>query len=171
MDHDIPAVRLPWNRDITPRQAISIDSDFTIDLPIRGGWGYGLDDAVVIERIDPSLPKCQPWNAFEVQRRVAEYRLEFELHQVYPDGCADLLYTFTMQRLVQAGGRYFDVITYEVTLEPWASPGLDPSIMAPVLSGETFRYTAEITFDVRLLFKDARYRELECDEMERTGGV
>jgi hypothetical protein len=42
---DICAPRIPSNPNSTPRQAIKIDSEFAIDLPIRGGWGYGFDDA------------------------------------------------------------------------------------------------------------------------------
>jgi len=146
----IRAPRIPLNRNVTPRQAIKTDSGNTLDLPIRGGWGYDLDDAVVIEGLDPSISESQPWNAFRVQERFAEQRFEFELRQVFPDQDADLQYKRISQRLVKWQCREFDVFKYRVFLEPWEHLWLDPETQAPIPTRDGYKYTAILFFDISI---------------------
>ena len=48
-------------------------------LPIRGGWGYSKEDAVVIDRSHPAAANFQPFNGVEVERNFIQLRLWEEL--------------------------------------------------------------------------------------------
>jgi len=60
-----------------PRQIIS--EDFKIDLPIKGGWGYNLATACIIDKNDPKVSKVMPFNGVEIEYVFVEKRIYEEM--------------------------------------------------------------------------------------------
>jgi len=60
-----------------PRQIIF--EDFKIDLPIKGGWGYGLATACIIDKNDPTVSKTLPFNGVEIEYVFVEKRIYEEM--------------------------------------------------------------------------------------------
>ena len=60
-----------------PRQIIS--EDFKIDLPIKGGWGYNLATACIIDKNDPKVSKVMPFNGVEIEYIFVEKRIYEEM--------------------------------------------------------------------------------------------
>ena len=49
-------------KELTPRKIISEDFPSVGDMPIMGGWGYSIDDAVIINKNDPTVEKGMPFD-------------------------------------------------------------------------------------------------------------
>ena len=60
-----------------PRQIIF--EDFKIDLPIKGGWGYDLATACIIDKNDPKVSKVMPFNGVEIEYVFVEKRIYEEM--------------------------------------------------------------------------------------------
>ena len=60
-----------------PRQIIF--EDFKIDLPIKGGWGYDLATACIIDKNDPKVTKVMPFNGVEIEYIFVEKRIYEEM--------------------------------------------------------------------------------------------
>jgi len=60
-----------------PRQIIF--EDFKIDLPIKGGWGYDLESACVIDKNDPVVSKSIPFNGVGIEYVFVEKRIYEEM--------------------------------------------------------------------------------------------
>ncbi len=69
---NLPNVESP--REILRSRFASID-----ELPIQGGWGYSMIDAVVVDKNDPIVNKVLPFNGVEVEYIFARYRTYLEL--------------------------------------------------------------------------------------------
>lgn len=61
----------------SPRQIIL--EDYKLDLPIKGGWGYGLEDICVIDKDDPSVNPIIPFNGVAIEYTFVEKRLYEEM--------------------------------------------------------------------------------------------
>ena len=61
----------------SPRQIIF--EDFKIDLPIKGGWGYDLATACIIDKNDPKVTKVMPFNGVEIEYIFVEKRIYEEM--------------------------------------------------------------------------------------------
>lgn len=60
-----------------PRQIIF--EDFKIDLPIKGGWGYDLDSACIIDKTDPTVSKGMPFDGVGIEYVFVEKRIYEEM--------------------------------------------------------------------------------------------
>ena len=60
-----------------PRQIIF--EDFKIDLPIKGGWGYDLATACIIDKNDPTVSKAISFNGVEIEYIFVEKRIYEEM--------------------------------------------------------------------------------------------
>ena len=86
------------------------------DLPIRGGWGYGPDDAIIIEDDDAMENAASDYDIIE-QRTVLEIKdmageREFEIK-----GFHDI-----RQRLCLVNGMHYDVIECKIDVK-WKDDG------------------------------------------------
>jgi hypothetical protein len=61
----------------SPRQIIF--EDFKIDLPIKGGWGYDLATACIIDKNDPAVSQVLPFNGVEIEYIFVEKRIYEEM--------------------------------------------------------------------------------------------
>ena len=90
---------------------------FKLDLPISGGWGYGLNDCVVIDKEDPAAQTGLPFDLIGVEQVLVEKRIYAELIVFRPnnDLFAGISWNRTEQSLRDIHGRQFDVLKYQVT--------------------------------------------------------
>ena len=78
-------INLPSGLEQTPRE---IESDFKSigSIPIKGGWAYTKDDAVIIDKDDHSVPKGMPFNGIGIEKIFVEKRIYEELIVFQQDG-------------------------------------------------------------------------------------
>ena len=69
---NLPNIESP--REILKSRFTSID-----ELPIHGGWGYSMNDAVIIDKNDPIADKVLPFNGVGIEYIFARYRTYLEL--------------------------------------------------------------------------------------------
>ena len=108
---------------MSPRRRIA---ELTADteLPIRGGWGYTREDAVIIDRQDRVVSKCIPFDGLAVERAFIEGRIYQDLWEPL-EVCGPLLRTthaLQTQGLQIAGDKVYDVISHDVwfySLDDW----------------------------------------------------
>ena len=134
----------------TPKEVLKRDFPNLPPLPIRGGWGYDMETACIIETSDdPDFPL----DGVDVEYAFAAHRLYLELMFMRPlddDGYEDIKFTRTRQTTRREGDRYFDVLTFQVSARApeWADP-FSPSTSsgkrrpAPLHTGER-----EFWFDI-----------------------
>lgn len=107
-----------------PKEVLERDFPDLPPLPIRGGWGYDMETACIIETPDdPDFPL----DGVDVEYAFAEHRLYEELMFMRPfddEGYEDINFTLTRQMLRQEGDRYFDVLTFQVSarVPKWTDP-------------------------------------------------
>jgi hypothetical protein len=63
----------------SPREILAADFKSLGEIPIRGGWGYTFDDAVIIDKNDPVVPKGIPFDGVELEYIFVEKRIYEEL--------------------------------------------------------------------------------------------
>jgi hypothetical protein len=86
-------------------------------LPIRGGWGYSMEDACIIDRDDPSVNPGIPFNGVGIEYVFAQHRLYEELIIFRKLGSQYAGINHTLQKQFQRGSadRHFDHLVFEVT--------------------------------------------------------
>jgi len=154
----------------TPRKQIATDFELLDELPIRGGWGYTLEDAVIIDKNDPVVPKDQCFSGIGIEKLFVEYRIYEELIISRPenDRYDEIEWKLLKQSLTGSNGRKYDLLAYEVTALPdkdleklnaeWAgpngyeSPGFDLDAYMKKHDSHTIRYVTEYWFDITSFF-------------------
>lgn len=90
-------------------------------LPIRGGWGYSKEDAVVIDRSHPAAANFKPFNGVEVEYAFIQLRMYEELIGTRQPGEQHMGCKFKLikQNLVAGeGGKKYDVMLCDITALP-----------------------------------------------------
>ena len=101
-----------------PRQIIFEDyKSLDGELPITGGWGYTKDDAVIIDKNGPVVPKGVPFYGVGIEYIFVEKRIYEELiiFRLLGEPYAGIRWELIEQRLESHDGRDYDVLNYEVT--------------------------------------------------------
>lgn len=104
----------------SPREILSTDFiSLGGDLPIKGGWGYTLDDAVIIDKNDSVVPKG-PFNGIGYEYVFVEKRIYEELIIFRPknERYSGIKWNLLQQKLIKHNDRRYDVLTFEVTALP-----------------------------------------------------
>lgn len=98
----------------TPRQIIF--EDFKIDLPIRGGWGYGFDTACVIDKNDPSLNPAMPFNGVSVEHVFVEKRIyeEMIIFREQNEKFSGIRWNLIKQEVQTHESKPYDVLSFDV---------------------------------------------------------
>ena len=102
----------------SPRKVISaLFKSLDTELPISGGWGYSKQDAVVIDKNDPVVPKDQHFDGLGIERIFVEKRIYTELIISRPPNLqyAGIEWKLIKQALRSDNDRKFDFMTYNVT--------------------------------------------------------
>lgn len=151
----------------TPRRIIREDFPSIPELPIRGGWGYGRESAVIIDRDDPVVAGDRPFNATAIQYVVVEKRIHEELVIFRRKGerFTGIKWKLIDRRTVDGEeGRIYDVLRFDVSALPEAdrdrlkaawegpdgfrSPGFDAEAHRKRHRDATVHYVAEYWFDI-----------------------
>lgn len=101
----------------TPRQ-LFVDIFKSIpELPIHGGWGYSLEDAVIIDKSDPIVSQGLPFDGVGIEYIFVEKRIYCELIVYRPkdDRYSGIQWKPILQKLMEIGVRKYDVLTFDVT--------------------------------------------------------
>jgi len=104
----------------TPREIIAEDfQSLKAELPILGGWGYSKEDAVIIDKNDPVVPKG-PFDGVGIEYVFVEKRIYEELIIFNPDSnkFSGITWDLIKQELKSDAGRKFDVLFFDVTAIP-----------------------------------------------------
>ena len=67
------------NSEESPRDILAADFKSIGEIPIRGGWGYTLEDAVIIDKNDPIVSKGSPFDGVSLEYVFVEKRIYEEL--------------------------------------------------------------------------------------------
>lgn len=176
----MPEITMPRACTLTsPRRRIA---ELTADteLPIRGGWGYTREDAVIIDQQDLSVPKDKPFDDLAVENAFIEGRIYQELWEPL-DLCSPRLrmtHTLQMQGLQIAGDKVYDVIIHDVwfySLDDWIAVLKERRALLEhgVFYDQTaefwrqkdllrYHYVAECVFEISSFFYEID--EFSCDE-------
>jgi hypothetical protein len=152
--------------DETPRQLFVEIYKSIPELPIRGGWGYSIDDAVIIDKNDPIVSKGLPFNGVSIEYIFVEKRIYCELIVFRPrnDRYAGITWDLKLQTLREVNGKRYDVLTFDVTAlhdkhqgelkaiwegpNGFGSPGFNKEEHFRKHDALTIHYVAEYWFDI-----------------------
>ena len=115
-------IQAPSIRSVeTPREIIAADfKSIPKELPISGGWGYSKEDAVVIDKYDPVVPKGMPFDGVGIEYIFVEKRIYEELIIFQPEGSrySGIKWNLLKQQTINDGNKQYDVLSFEVTAIP-----------------------------------------------------
>lgn len=169
MPIDVQPPRL--STEESPRSIIAADfKSLGGELPIGGGWGYTLEDAVVIDKDDPVVPEGIPFHGISIEVVFVEKRIYEELIVCRPpwDQYSGIQWNKLRQELISHGGRHYDKLIFEVTALPardwnelkaeWEGPGgygssgFDEQGHIAKRDARTVRYVTHYWFDITSFF-------------------
>jgi len=165
---------MPWEIEApriesreSPREILAADfKSLRGELPIRGGWGYNQEDAVIIDKNDPVVPSGVPFDGVGIEYVFVEKRIYEELIIFRPkhERCSGIKWKLLKQRLFENGGRSYDVLAFEVTAflakdfeelkAEWEGPnghgssGFDVDAHMKKAEARKLRYVTEYWFDI-----------------------
>ena len=104
----------------SPRQILAHDFKTMGELPIRGGWGYSMADACIIDKNDRVVNPATPFNGVAIEYVFVEKRIYEELIIFRSDGeqFSDIKWKLLQQDVVPTGPRMFDKLTFAITAIP-----------------------------------------------------
>lgn len=153
----------------SPREILAGDYKSLRELPIHGGWGYTIEDAVIIDKDDPIVPRGVPFNGIGIEYVFVEYRTYEELIVFRPknDRYCGIKRNLLGQKLItEKDGRSYDVLSFEITALPekdweelkaeWDSmfslPGFDVDAHNKKRDERMICYVTECWFDITSFF-------------------
>lgn len=164
MPIDAPPPRITTRA--APRVILATDFEPDGELPIRGGWGYSFEDAVIIDRDDPAAAKRTPFDGIAVEYEFVWMRLCEELIILPPAGetYSGIERELIRQAVVEHDDRPFDVLLFAVRAVPdsdWSplvaelegpegagSPWFDAEEHRRKRESKTIRFETEYYFDI-----------------------
>lgn len=92
-------------------------SDLVGDLPIKGGWGYSREDAIIIDKKDSIVDQSLPFAGTKIEYVIAKYRafIELIIARDSDEKYCNVQSNMIKQELVHHDGRSYDVLSYEIT--------------------------------------------------------
>lgn len=99
----------------SPRQIIF--EDYKLDLPIKGGWGYGLEDMCIIDKNDPTVNLAIPFNGVAIEYTFVEKRLyeEMIIFRHGDERFGGIRWSLDTQLMSIHDGRSYDHLIFNVT--------------------------------------------------------
>lgn len=87
------------------------------ELPIKGGWGYSLEDAIIIDKNDPIVDQDLPFHGIGIETLIVEKRIYEELIIFRREGdkFSGINWKTEKQELKNIDERYFDILTVQVS--------------------------------------------------------
>jgi len=156
-------------RDWEPQDLLARKYKSMSPLPIRGGWGYSKEDAVVIDTTHPAAAHWQPFQGVRIEHAFAQLRMYEELIGIRPEGSqhAGCEKRPLEQMLVRGDeGKLYDVLRFEIKalpLDVWErlkaeweagvdSPGFDRAEHECRREAAMVRYVGEYWFEISSFF-------------------
>lgn len=75
----LPATWGPEDHEDQNSPRLYLKNSFKLDLHISGGWGYGIEDCVIIDKTDPTVNPKLPFKGTEIEYAFIEKRIYSEL--------------------------------------------------------------------------------------------
>ena len=160
-----------YYQDWEPQVLLSRKYKSKPPLPIRGGWGYSKEDAVIIDRSHPAAANFQPFNGVEVEHVFIQLRLWEELIGTRPEGQqhSGCKFKLIKQSLVGGeNGKKYDVMLCDITALPdhvfealkaewegpdgFRSPNFDMKEHESRREAATVHYVGEYWFEISSFF-------------------
>lgn len=160
------AMKIPYRIPPTMVAREELLTTYKVDLPIEGGWGYDIDDAVVINKSHPSVNPGLPFHGVSVERTFVLHRLYIELISLRPqdDDYSGISWELVSQRLIHRNGRSYDQLLcdasalhtrdFETLKAIWTgpnghgSPGFDEESHLRMHKQKLVHFECEYWFDV-----------------------
>ena len=104
--------------DESPREIIADHfQSLRGELPIRGGWGYSQEDAVIIDKNDPTVIPGMPFDCVGIEHIFIEKRIYEELIIFRPenDRFTKIQWDLKTQELIEIDNRVYDKLIYSIT--------------------------------------------------------
>lgn len=154
----------------SPREILAAHFKSLGTLPIHGGWGYTLDDAVIIDKNDPVVPKEIPFDGVGLEYIFVGKRIYEELIIMRPENdiYAGIKWKLLRQELLNHDGKSYDRLIFEVTAIPdkdwqelkaeWegsnghTSQDFDIDGHLKKRDSKTIRYVTEYYFDINSFY-------------------
>ena len=94
-----------------------LKNSIDLDLPISGGWGYSMDDCVIINKADPIVEQGLPFDGVQIEYTFVEKRIYAELIVFRPseDRFTGIHWECSSQLLKEINDRKFDVLNFRVS--------------------------------------------------------
>jgi len=105
------------NTQTSLRKLCSSIFDSDAEIPIKGGWGYSIEDAIIIDKNDAVVPRDIPFDGISLEYVIIDKRIYLELNGLQDNSnkYKDIYWKVEKQELVSNEGRYFDKITVRIT--------------------------------------------------------
>jgi hypothetical protein len=96
---------------------------YKIDLPIKGGWGYGIDDVCIIDKLDESVNQNIPFDGVNIEyifiekRNYAELintRYSKEVYRKDDNSYAHIEWNVINQRTFDINGTRYDHLEFQI---------------------------------------------------------
>lgn len=155
----------------SPRALIALHfPSMSAELPISGGWGYTKEDAVVIDRDDPTVLGPEFFDGVAIEYIFVEKRIYEEMIIFRPDRIrfSGIEWKLNFRSMVVDDNRRFDILVFDVTAfqdadwqalkRDWEeNPGIldQPEAMAAHFEKreeKKVHYKAEFWFDITSFF-------------------
>ncbi len=87
------------------------------ELPIKGGWGYNIDDAIIIDKNDEVVDKESLFDGVGIEYIIVEKRLYEELiiFRSNEDKFCDISWKLLKQSILTHDGKNYDHLIFEGT--------------------------------------------------------
>ena len=91
------------------------------ELPIKGGWGFTKEDAIIIDKNDPLVSKGEVFDGVELEYSIVakQIDLEFTYLQTEKDSYRDINWKVFQQETLKSEDSYFDKLTIKITALPY----------------------------------------------------
>ena len=138
------------------------------DLPIKGGWGYSRDEAIVIDKNDPAVIPEMPFDGVGIEYKIVELMayLELIVFRKPEDRFSGIESKVSAQYLKSFDGKNYDVLVVDVTAyrdkdfavlkDEWVAnennPGFDVQKHAEKAEKLKCHYQRELWFDITSFF-------------------
>ena len=149
------------------------------ELPIRGGWGYSMEDAVIIDKNDPIVSIGIPFDGVSIEYIFVEKRIYCELIVFRPknDRYSGINWKLIKQELREINDRRYDVLAFDVTalrdrdfatmkaewegLNGYKSPGFNKEDHFKKHEALSIHYIAEYWFDISSFYGSRGEKDVE----------
>lgn len=134
---------------------------YEVDLPIEGGWGYEIDDAVVINKGHHSVNPRLPFHGVSVERTFVLHRLFVELISMRPreDDYSGIKWKPRSQRLIQKDGKSYDQLHCDAS----ALRTQDFEALKAIWTGQNGHGSPNFDEEAHMRMHEQRLVHFECE--------